>query len=91
MSDLFKNGKKLIDNDIIKVEISFINFSGKEDIGILEVHKDVKDEVVKIFKEIKEIKFPIFKMINMTLMMKNQLLQITRQPITLDLLVVQQN
>ena len=62
MSDLFKNGKKLIDNDIIKVEISFINFSGKEDIGILEVHKDVKDEVVKIFKEIKEIKFPIFKM-----------------------------
>jgi hypothetical protein len=62
MSDLFKKGKDLIDKDIVKVEISFINFEGTEDKGILEVHKDVKDEVVKIFNEIKEINFPIFKM-----------------------------
>ena len=62
MSDLFKKGKYLIDNDIVKIEISFINFEGTEDKGILEVHKDVKDEVVKIFNEIKEINFPIFKM-----------------------------
>jgi hypothetical protein len=62
MSDLFKKGKDLIDKDIVKVEISFINFEGKEDTGILEVHKDVKDEVVKIFNEVKEINFPIFKM-----------------------------
>ena len=56
MSDLFKKGKSLIDNDIVKIEISFINFEGMDDKGILEVHKDVKDEVVKIFNEIKEIK-----------------------------------
>lgn len=62
MSDLFKKGKSLIDNDIVKIEISFINFEGMYDKGILEVHKDVKDEVVKIFNEIKEIGFPIFKM-----------------------------
>lgn len=62
MSDLFKKGKSLIDNDIVKIEISFINFEGMDDKGILEVHKDVKDEVVKIFNEIKEIGFPIFKM-----------------------------
>ena len=62
MSDLFKKGKRLIDKDIVKIEVSFINFEGTEDKGILEVHKDVKDEVIKIFNEIKEIGFPIFKM-----------------------------
>lgn len=62
MSDLFKKGKRLIDKDIVKIEVSFINFEGTEDKGILEVHKDVKDEVIKIFNEIKEIDFPIFKM-----------------------------
>lgn len=62
MSDLFKKGKGLIDKDIVKIEVSFINFEGTEDKGILEVHKDVKDEVIKIFNEIKEIGFPIFKM-----------------------------
>jgi hypothetical protein len=61
MSNLFKKGKSLIDTDIVKVEISFINFEETEDTGILEVHKDVKDEVVKIFNDIKEINFPIFK------------------------------
>ena len=62
MNDLFIKGKELIDSDIIKVQLSFINFDGVEDTGILEVHKDVRDEVVKIFNEIKEIGFPIFKM-----------------------------
>lgn len=62
MKDLFIRGKEFIDSDIVKVRVSFINFDGVEDTGILEVHKDVKDEVVKIFNEIKETGFPIFKM-----------------------------
>jgi hypothetical protein len=28
---------------------------------LLEIHQDVKGEVIKIFKEIKELNFPIFK------------------------------
>jgi len=60
--DLFIKGKKLIDNDIVKIKISFINFNGSEDTGFIEVHKNIKDEVIKIFNEIKEIRFPIFKM-----------------------------
>lgn len=47
---------------IDKVSILYINFEGKESDGLLEVHIDVKDEVIKIFNEIKEIKFPIFQM-----------------------------
>lgn len=62
MRDIFSKGKSLIDKDIVKLEIPFINFDGEEKLGIIEVHKDVKDEVVKIFSEIKEIAFPIFKM-----------------------------
>lgn len=59
--DTFSKGKDLIDRDIIKLEIKFINFNGEENLGSIEVHKDVRDEVIKIFKEIKEIGFPIFK------------------------------
>jgi hypothetical protein len=62
MRDIFSKGKSLIDKDIVKLEVPFINFDGKEELGLIEVHKNVKDEVIKIFNEIKEIGFPIFKM-----------------------------
>ena len=50
-----RKGKFLIDKDIVTIEIPFINFSGNEDIGYLQVHKNVKDEVINIFNEIKEL------------------------------------
>ena len=58
-----RKGKFLIDKDIVTIEIPFINFSGNEDIGYLQVHKNVKDEVINIFNEIKELGFPIFNMV----------------------------
>jgi hypothetical protein len=61
MNNLIRSGKSIIDKDIVRIQVSFINFDGDEDKGILEVHKNVKDEVIDIFKEIKELRFPIFK------------------------------
>ena len=62
MNNLIRSGKSIIDKDIVLIEVSFINFDGDEDKGVLEVHKNIKDEVINIFKEIKELRFPIFKM-----------------------------
>lgn len=61
MKELIQKAKKVIDNDIIKVTIDYIDFDGNEKSGVMEVHKDVKDEVKNIFREIKELNFPIFQ------------------------------
>ena len=61
MDNLFKRGRSLIDKDIVTIKVPFINFNGEEDFGLLQVHKDVSDEVINIFNEIKNIGFPIFK------------------------------
>lgn len=61
MDNLFKRGRSLIDKDIVTIKVPFINFNGEEDFGLLQVHKDVSDEVINIFNEIKDIGFPIFK------------------------------
>lgn len=54
-------GKKYIDKDIVSVSVGYINFDGLEQTGTIEVHKDVVDDVVNIFKDIVDIKFPIFQ------------------------------
>ena len=58
---LVDKGKRIVDNDIVKVKVNYVNFDGIESEGILEVHKDIKDEVISIFSEIKQKGFPIFK------------------------------
>jgi hypothetical protein len=58
---LVHKGKRIVDNDIVKVKVNYVNFDGIESEGILEVHKDIKDEVISIFSEIKQKGFPIFK------------------------------
>ena len=58
---LVDKGKRIVDNDIVKVKVNYVNFDGIESEGILEVHKDIKDEVISIFSEIKQKVFPIFK------------------------------
>jgi hypothetical protein len=45
--------------DILIRLVSYINFDNKESSGLLEIHQDVKGEVIKIFKEI--IELSIFK------------------------------
>jgi hypothetical protein len=57
----FEKAKKLIESDIIKVSVPFINFKGVLDRGLIEVHKLVSDEVLEIFTEIKKSGFKIEK------------------------------
>ncbi len=61
MKDILDKAKSIIDRDIVKVNVEYIDFDGNENSGIMEVHKDVESEVKSIFKEIKELNFPIFQ------------------------------
>lgn len=56
-----EGGKEYMKSFIVKIQVPYLNFDNKESEGLIEVHKEVRDEVVKIFKEIKDINFPIFK------------------------------
>ncbi len=49
-------------NHIESINIPYIDFDGFENIGVLEVNKAVKEDVIKIFNDIKKIGFPIDKM-----------------------------
>lgn len=60
MEDLLKRGKDLVDKEIECIEAPYINFDGIETTGHIEVHKSVSDEVIQIFKDIKDIGFPIY-------------------------------
>lgn len=53
--------KNLVDNDIVKVTIDYLDFNGEDKSGDIEVHELVSDEVVKIFDEIKDLGFIIEK------------------------------
>ena len=45
------------------IEVEYIDYNGKESVGVLVVNKKVAKEVVEIFKEIKAAGFPIEKII----------------------------
>jgi len=53
--------KKLVDKEIVKVTVNYLDFNGENKTGDIEVHNLVADEVVKIFDEIKESGFIIEK------------------------------
>jgi hypothetical protein len=55
--------KNYVLKDIIKINIDYINFDGEVKTGILEINKIVKDDVENIFKELLEIKFPIWSIL----------------------------
>jgi hypothetical protein len=61
MKYILDKAKSIIDRDIVKVNIKYVDFNGNERDGIMEVHKEVKDEVIAIFEEIKALGFPIFQ------------------------------
>lgn len=53
--------KKLVDKDIVKVSVNYIDFGNNHKSGYIEVHKSLSDEIVKIFDEIKDTGFIIEK------------------------------
>jgi hypothetical protein len=59
--DKFYKLKELISKDIVKIKVNYTDFNLKDKVGEIEVHKSVKDEVQKIFNEIKESGFIIEK------------------------------
>ena len=48
---------------LLSVKVSFINIEGKTEMGELIVHQEIAEEVVDIFRDIYECRFPIVKMI----------------------------
>jgi len=61
MDELLNKGKELMDKDISKVKVNYIDFDGNNKIGEIEVHKLLENEVKDIFDKIKESGFPIEK------------------------------
>lgn len=88
-----EGGKEYMKSFIVKIQVPYLNFDNKESEGLIEVHKEVRDEVVKIFKEIKDINFPIFKIetIDNYNFSDAKSVIITHLLIILDLLVIQTN
>ena len=48
---------------LLSVKVSFINIEGKTEKGELIVHQEIAEEVVDIFRDIYDCRFPIVKMI----------------------------
>jgi len=48
---------------LLSVKVSFINIEGETEMGELIVHQEIAEEVVDIFRDIYECRFPIVKMI----------------------------
>ena len=48
---------------LLSVKVSFINTEGKTEMGELIVHQGIAEEVVDIFREIYECRFPIVKIV----------------------------
>ncbi|MDM5272725.1 M15 family metallopeptidase [Sulfurovum sp. zt1-1] len=58
----YKEGCPVGIADLRYLRMKYKNFSGQEQWGELIVHKDVADEVVKIFKVLYELDYPIYQM-----------------------------
>jgi peptidoglycan L-alanyl-D-glutamate endopeptidase CwlK len=52
-----------IKNTLVLITVPYTSFEGKVSEGQLVVHRDVADEMQKIFKELSVLKFPIAKII----------------------------
>ena len=58
----FKKGCPVPLSDLRYLSIKHLGFDGEDKIGELIVHKDVASNVVKIFDELYDISYPIYKM-----------------------------
>jgi len=60
ISDIKNIGvRKIIENNIIGLEITYINFSGLKITSIIEVNKRIELQTINVFNELLDIKFPI--------------------------------
>lgn len=60
-NDTFSELKSVIEKDIVKVDVSYIDFERNIQNGIIEVHNLVEEEVFNIFEDIKNSGFIISK------------------------------
>lgn len=58
----FKKGCPVPLKDLRYLNIKHLGFDGKDKIGELIVHKSVANDILKIFDELYDIEYPIFKM-----------------------------
>lgn len=58
----YKNGCPVELKDLKYLTLSYIDFENKNKIGELIVHKDISEEMIKIFEELYNINYPIYKM-----------------------------
>lgn len=57
------NTPKDITSQMTLVQVEYIDYSGKENLGLLVVNKKIEKEIIEIFKEIKKSGFQIEKII----------------------------
>lgn len=50
-----------IENNIVELSIDYINYDGINKVGIIEVNSEIAKNTQGVFKELYEIKFPIYK------------------------------
>lgn len=59
---IFENKEKEeIEKDIVEVKINYIDYNGEEQTGVLEVNKDIVENIKGAFSDLYKIKFPINK------------------------------
>lgn len=58
----YKKGCPIPLGDLRYLEVSYIDFNGKSDIGEIIIHKDVAKETVDIFRKLYKINYPIKQM-----------------------------
>ncbi|MCA9351435.1 M15 family metallopeptidase [Patescibacteria group bacterium] len=46
-------------DDIVALDVSFIDFDGREGTGVIEVHKSIADDVRDVFALMHQMKFPL--------------------------------
>ncbi len=49
-------------SDLRKVEIDFLGFDGRDQRGVLVVHRDIVDDVLAVFAELRAMNYPIQRM-----------------------------
>lgn len=52
--------RKIIENQIVTIEVKYINFDGDSKFGEIEVNKLIADRTTKVFDELYKRKFPIY-------------------------------
>ncbi|CAG7581564.1 MAG: putative hydrolase [uncultured marine phage] len=52
--------KKLIENEIINVNVKYVDFFGNTKWGSIEVNREIKPQVRAVFDELYDLKFPIY-------------------------------